>query len=80
MSTESEATVATEESAAEEKLESSTLKLITWLSVGVAVAALGIYVGRELRSRYKFNHRTPYDFYDHASVRDRQVSEYGVGV
>jgi hypothetical protein len=52
--------------------------MIAWLSVGVAVAALGIFVGRELRNRYKFNHRTPYDFYDHA--RDKQTNEFGVGV
>jgi uncharacterized membrane protein len=85
MSTETEAPAvagetAAEEALTEEKKESCTLKVITWLSVGMAVAALGIFVGRELRSRYKFNHRTPYDFYDHASGNEQQTGEVGLGV
>ncbi len=85
MSTEPEAPAvagetAAEETPTEEKKESSTLKVITWLSVGMAVAALGIFVGRELRNRYKFNHRTPYDFYDHASGNEQQTGEAGLGV
>jgi len=85
MSTESEAPAVAGETAAEEtpsdeKCEFNTLKVITWLSVGMAVAALGIFVGRELRSRYKFNHRTPYDFYDHASRYQQQTGEFGLGV
>lgn len=61
----------------EEKKESKAVQLITWFSVGVAVAAVGIFVGRELRSRYKFNRRTPYDFYSQAEY---QSGEYGVGI
>jgi hypothetical protein len=84
MSTESEAPAVAEETAAEETLaeenESSTLKVITWLSAGMAVAALGFFVCRELRGRYKFNHRTPYDFYDHASRNEQQTGEFGLGV
>ena len=85
MSTESEAPAvagetAAEETPTEEKKESSTLKVITWLSVGMAVAALGFFVCRELRGRYKFNRRTPYDFYDHASDNDKQMGEFGLGV
>ena len=85
MSTESEAPAVAEETAAEEtpsdeKCESNTLKVITWLSVGMAVAALGLFIGRELRNRYKFNHRTPYDFYDHASGNEKQMGEFGLGV
>jgi hypothetical protein len=85
MSTETEAQTVTEETVAEdipseEKTESSTLKVITWLSVGLAVAALGIYVGKELRSRYKFNRRTPYDFYDHNCRDKKQACEFGLGV
>jgi hypothetical protein len=76
MSTEPEALVATVE--IEETKESNTLKVIGWLSVGVAVAALSIFVGRELRNRYKFNHRTPYDFYAHAG--ERQIGEFGLGI
>jgi hypothetical protein len=44
----------------------------------VAVAALGIYVGSELRNRYKFKRRTPYDFY--ASADEQQAGEFGVGI
>jgi len=73
-----------EESLSEEQIEaeeqgpSSALKVLGWLSVGVAVAAVGLYVGRELRNRYKFNHRTPYDFY--ANAGKRQAGEFGLGI
>jgi hypothetical protein len=80
MSTEPHALIDEEEytaETAEETKESSTMHLIGWLSVGVAVAALGIFLGRELRSRYKFNHRTPYDFYDHVG---EQPGEFGIGI
>jgi hypothetical protein len=46
--------------------------------MGVAVAALGVFVGRELCKRYKFNHRTPYDFYSEAGKR--QSGEFGLGI
>ena len=58
--------------------ESKTLRVIGWFSIGMAVAALGLYVGRELRLRYKFSHRTPYDFYSNAG--NQQTSEFGVGI
>ncbi len=54
---------------------SKTLRVLTWFSVGMAVAALGIYVGAELRNRYKFKRRTPTDYYSNAGE-----SEYGVGI
>ncbi len=63
---------------AEESSESTTLRMIGWFSIGLAVAALGIYAGAELRSRYKFKKRTPYDFYSNAGKK--AISEYGVGV
>ena len=63
---------------AEENREPRTLRAITWFSVGMAVATLGIIAGRELRRRYKFNHRTPYDFYSNAG--EKQTSEFGMGV
>jgi hypothetical protein len=44
----------------------------------LGVAAVGIYVGHELRVRYKFNQRTPSDFYAHAG--DESPAEYGVGI
>ncbi len=61
-----------------EDSSSSALRVIGWFSVGMAVAALGIVVGRELRSRYKFNQRTPYDFY--SSAGEKPMSEFGMGI
>ena len=63
---------------AEETKETSTLRVITWFSVGMAVAAVGLFLGRELRNRYKFNHRTPYDFY--ANAGEQAFNEFGVGI
>ena len=57
---------------------STALRIATWFSVGVVVAAVGIFVGAELRSRYRFKKRTPYDFYSNAG--EYQASEFGVGV
>jgi hypothetical protein len=73
-------TPAAEEPSTEEQHSSSTMKVIGWLSVGVVVAAVGVYLGRELRSRYKFNRRTPYDFYDHATGKEPQAGEFGLGI
>src|SRR5271154_1275215 len=63
------------------KQEESTvaLKAIGWTSVAVGVVALGLYVGRELRQRYKFNRRTPYDLYSHAGDQ-MQSDAYGMGI
>ena len=58
--------------------QNKTLQVIGWFSVGMAVAAIGIWVGRELRLRYKFNQRTPYDFY--SSAGNQQSTEFGVGI
>jgi len=77
MSTEPEAPT-TAEVSAEETKETSTLKVIGWLSVGVAVAAVGIYLGREMFCRYKFNHRNPYEFDAHAG--EKPTGEFGLGV
>jgi hypothetical protein len=67
-----------EEEIAQETRESNTLRVIGWFSVGMAVAALGIYLGSELRSRYRFKRRTPYDFY--ANAGEQQASEFGMGI
>jgi hypothetical protein len=56
----------------------NALRAIGWVSVGVGIAAVGLFVGRELRKRYKFNHRTPYDFYSNAGAQT--ASEFGMGV
>jgi hypothetical protein len=65
---------------AESTIETShtALRAIGWVSVGVGIAALGVFVGRELRKRYKFNHRTPYDFYSNAGTQT--ASEFGMGI
>jgi hypothetical protein len=77
MTTEPETAAPTQE-IAEETRDSSTLRVITWFSVGMAVATIGIFLGRELRKRYKFKRRTPYDFYSNAG--ENQASEFGMGI
>jgi len=52
---------------------------IGWVSAGVTALALGVVVGREIRQRYKFNRRTPYDFYAHSGDQAQDV-EFGVGI
>jgi hypothetical protein len=78
MSVDREAELLDEETPTAEKVGSAALRIITWFSVGVAVAAIGIFVGAELRSRYRFKRRTPYDFYSNAG--QYQASEFGVGI
>lgn len=56
--------------------EGSALWIVGWTSVAVGIAAVGLYVGRELRARYKFNHRTQYDFFSHAG----DTADYGTGI
>ena len=77
MSTESEVLASAYGTATEEAKEGNTLRVIGWFSVGMVVAALGIYVGHELRNRYKFKRRTPYDFYSSAG---EQAGEFGMGI
>lgn len=48
------------------------------VSAGITVLAIGLVVGRELRARYKFQRRTPYDIYSHSG--DQGEMEFGVGV
>ena len=57
---------------------SRVLMRVGWFSVGLAVATIAVLVGAELRSRYKFNRRTPYDFY--ANAGEQPINEFGVGV
>lgn len=59
--------------------ESTLLKTVGWISAGLGAVALGLFVGRELRQRYKFNQRTPYDFYSHSGDEMHDM-EFGVGV
>jgi hypothetical protein len=55
------------------------LRTIGLATAGVTVVALGVVVGRELRQRYKFSRRTPYDFYAHSGDQMQDV-EFGVGI
>jgi hypothetical protein len=59
--------------------EGSAMWIVGWTSVAVGIAALGLYVGRELRARYKFNHRTQYDFFSHAGD-SVCAADYGTGI
>lgn len=54
------------------------LRAIGWTSVALGVAALGLFVGRELRLRYKIRHRTPSDFFSHAG--EDFNTEFGMGI
>jgi hypothetical protein len=57
----------------------TTLRAISWVSFGFSAIALGLIIGRELRQRYKFSKRTPYDFYAHSGDETPDI-EYGVGI
>jgi hypothetical protein len=57
---------------------SKALRAIGWTSVAVGVTALGLYIGHELRVRYKFKRRTPSDFYSHAG--EDLGPEFGMGI
>ena len=54
------------------------LKAAAWATVALGITALGLFVGRELRLRYKFNRRTPSDFYSHAG--EELGAEFGMGI
>ncbi len=58
--------------------ETPLLKTVAWVSAGVGAVAIGIVVGREIRLRYKFNRRTPYDLYAHSG--DQQEFDFGLGI
>jgi len=55
------------------------LRTLGWSGLAVGVAAVGIFVGRELRLRYKFNHRSPYDIFSHAGD-EAPMDSYAVGI
>jgi len=54
------------------------LKTVGWVSAGVGALAIGVVVGRELRLRYKFKRRTPYDFYSHSGGEHDLDSGLGI--
>jgi hypothetical protein len=57
---------------------SRALRAVGWTSVALGITALSLYIGHELRVRYKFNRRTPTDFYSHAG--EEMSAEFGVGI
>jgi hypothetical protein len=57
---------------------SRALRAVGWTSVALGITALGLYIGHELRVRYKFNRRTPADFYAHAG--EEISTEFGMGI
>src|ERR1700679_1301969 len=59
--------------------ETHFLKTFGWVSAALGAVALGLIVGRELRQRYKFNRRTPYDLYAHSGDELPDV-DFGVGI
>ena len=59
--------------------ESHLLRTVGWVSAALGAVALGLIVGRELRQRYKFNRRTPYEFYAHSGDELGDV-DCGVGI
>ena len=58
--------------------ETTLFKTVGWISAGLGAVALGLFIGRELRLRYQFNRRTPYDFYAHSG--DEQDVDFGLGI
>ncbi len=74
------AAIADSTSTVEEKDEETTvLRTIGWVTAGLGAVALGLFVGRELRQRYTFTRRTPYDFTAHSGDEMTDV-EFGVGI
>lgn len=63
-----------------EREKAFSFKIIGLASVAVGAAALGLYLGREFCSRYKFNRRTPYDRFSHAGDKAAAVGEFGMGI
>lgn len=59
--------------------ERTAFRVVGWTSMAIGIAALGLYVGHELRSRYKFRRRTPYDYFSHAGD-SVPAADYGMGV
>jgi hypothetical protein len=59
--------------------DSHFLKTVGWVSAALGAVALGLIVGREIRQRYKFNRRTPYDLYAHSGDELPDV-DCGVGI
>ncbi len=63
----------------DEEGEFSPARAFGLATLAVGVVTLGLFVGRELRFRYKFQRRTPADFF--ASAGDAlSGADYGMGI
>ncbi|MEO6924505.1 MAG: hypothetical protein ABI142_11820 [Bryocella sp.] len=51
----------------------AVLRNIGWVSAGITMLAVGVVIGRELRQRYKFTRRTPYDVYAHSGDEAQEI-------
>lgn len=59
------------------------LRNIGLVSASITALAMGVAVGRELRQRYKFKRRTPYDIYARAGGALPKASadlDYALGI
>ena len=59
--------------------ETSTLRTLGLATMLLGAVTLGLFLGRELRFRYKFRRRTPSDFFSNAGDPIANA-EYGMGV
>ena len=62
-----------------DKKESTVFKTVGWVSAGLGAVALGLVVGNEIRQRYKFNRRTPYDNFSHSGDESNEM-DFGMGI
>ncbi len=63
----------------DEDYELSTVRAAGLTALALGTVAVGLFVGRELRVRYRFRHRTPSDFFARAGDA-LGGAEYGMGV
>ncbi len=55
------------------------LRLLGFATILLGAVTLGLYLGREIRFRYRFRRRTPTDFFSNAGDPIASA-EYGMGV
>ncbi len=57
----------------------SAMQALGMVTVALTTISLGLYIGREIRFRYRFYRRTPSDFFSYAGDSIASA-EYGMGV
>jgi hypothetical protein len=67
-----------------EELKEESFPLLQTLGIAtvlVGAITMGLYIGRELRLRYRFRRRTPSDFFSNAGDPVASADyEYGMGI